>query len=65
MCIRDRCRDVNCDVFACFVDYQKAFGQVQWQKMMDILENIGLEGNDTVSYTHLDVYKRQDIELLI
>ena len=20
-----RCRDVNCDVFACFIDYQKAF----------------------------------------
>ena len=47
------------------INYQKAFDRVQHQKVMDILKNIALAGKDLriiatpVSYTHLDVYKRQ------
>ncbi|RZF39012.1 hypothetical protein LSTR_LSTR014708 [Laodelphax striatellus] len=41
-----RCRDVNCDVYACFIDYQKAFDRVQHQKLADILRNIGLDDKD-------------------
>lgn len=41
-----RCRDVNCDVYACFIDYQKAFDRVQHQKMTDTLRNIGLDDKD-------------------
>lgn len=41
-----RARDVNHDIFACFIDYQKAFDKVQHDKMMEILESIGLEKQD-------------------
>lgn len=41
-----RCRDFDCDVHTCFIDYQKAFDNVQHDKLMEILKNIGLEDND-------------------
>ncbi|KAL1447598.1 hypothetical protein WDU94_009869 [Cyamophila willieti] len=41
-----RCRDVNCDVYACFIDYQKAFDRVQHSKMMEVLEKVGLDHKD-------------------
>lgn len=41
-----RCRDVSCDVFACLIDYQKAFDRVQHDKMVDILKRIGMNPKD-------------------
>lgn len=41
-----RCRDVNVDVFACFVDYEKAFDTVQHDKLIRILSQLGLDGRD-------------------
>uniref|UniRef100_A0A8D8SMX4 Craniofacial development protein 2 n=1 Tax=Cacopsylla melanoneura TaxID=428564 RepID=A0A8D8SMX4_9HEMI len=41
-----RCRDVNCDIYACFVDYQKAFDRVQHSKMIKALQETGLDGKD-------------------
>lgn len=41
-----RCRDVNCDVYICFIDYQKAFDRVRHDVLMSILENIGLDDRD-------------------
>lgn len=41
-----RCRDVNCDVYACFIDYKKAFDQVRHTKMMEVLQKAGLDGKD-------------------
>ncbi len=41
-----RCRDVNKDVFLCFIDYEKAFDRVQHQKMLEILQRIGLDSRD-------------------
>jgi len=38
-----RCRDVNCDVFVCLVDYQKAFGRVRHDITIRILEEIGID----------------------
>jgi len=38
-----RCRDVNCDVYACFVDYMKAFDQVRHTK---VLQKTSLDGKD-------------------
>ena len=55
MCIRDRCETIVRSLrrLAYSVDYcydgEKA------------LELLGVECYDPVSYTHLDVYKRQDI----
>ena len=41
-----RCRDVNVDVYVCFVDYEKAFDTVQHDKLITILQEIGLDGQD-------------------
>jgi len=37
---------MNCNVYACFVDYQKAFDRVQYLKMIKVLQNIGLDEKD-------------------
>ncbi|XP_060527658.1 uncharacterized protein LOC132702847 [Cylas formicarius] len=39
-------RDVSCDVSACFIDYQKAFDNVQHNKLIEILKEIGLGEKD-------------------
>ena len=41
-----RCKDMSCDVYACFIDYQKAFDRVQYQKTVEVLQNIGLDDRD-------------------
>ncbi|XP_073823143.1 uncharacterized protein [Musca autumnalis] len=41
-----KCRDVQKDVFMCFVDYEKAFDTVKHDKLMEILTSIGIENND-------------------
>lgn len=41
-----RCRDVNCDVYACFVDYTKAFDKCQHGKMMESLRRTGIDTKD-------------------
>uniref|UniRef100_A0A8D8W5N2 Craniofacial development protein 2 n=2 Tax=Cacopsylla melanoneura TaxID=428564 RepID=A0A8D8W5N2_9HEMI len=41
-----RCRDVNCDVYICLVDYQKAFDRVKHGKMIDILKETGIDEKD-------------------
>lgn len=41
-----RCRDVNCDIYVCFIDYQKAFDRVKHDKLMSILELVGLDDKD-------------------
>lgn len=41
-----RCRDVNCNVFACLIDYRKAFDRVQHNKLVNILRNIGISKKD-------------------
>jgi len=35
-------RDVNHNVYTCFIDYQKAFDRVEHDKLVKILEEIGL-----------------------
>ena len=41
-----RCRDVNCPVYVCFIDYTKAFDRVKHDKLMSILTDIGLDDKD-------------------
>lgn len=41
-----RCRDVSCDVYACFIDYAKAFDRCQHQKMVTALQRVGLDEKD-------------------
>lgn len=41
--LSQRCRDMDCDVYACFVDYQKAFDRVRHGTLVEILNKIGLD----------------------
>lgn len=41
-----RCRDVNCDVYACLIDYQKAFDRVKHEMMVNILKETGIDDKD-------------------
>uniref|UniRef100_A0A8D9AT98 Craniofacial development protein 2 n=1 Tax=Cacopsylla melanoneura TaxID=428564 RepID=A0A8D9AT98_9HEMI len=41
-----RCRDVNCDVYICLIDYKKAFDRVQHKKLMEILKTCGIDEKD-------------------
>ncbi|XP_030747669.1 uncharacterized protein LOC115876118 [Sitophilus oryzae] len=41
-----RCRDMNVNVFACFIDYRKAFDCVNHQKMIKILRTTGVDEQD-------------------
>jgi len=33
-------------MYVCFADYDKAFDRVNWQKLMEILQNIGIDWRD-------------------
>uniref|UniRef100_A0A8D9EV91 Craniofacial development protein 2 n=1 Tax=Cacopsylla melanoneura TaxID=428564 RepID=A0A8D9EV91_9HEMI len=41
-----KCRDVSCDVYACLIDYQKAFDRVKHEKMIEILKQTGIDNRD-------------------
>lgn len=40
--LAQRCRDINRRVYCCFIDYCKAFDCVRHEKLMEILESIGI-----------------------
>ena len=58
-----RCRDVNVDVYACFVDYEKAFDTVQHDKLIAILNDIGLDGRDIRIIANLYWNQTADIRI--
>ena len=41
-----RALDVNCDVFACFIDFEKAFDTVNHNKLVETLHRLGLDDKD-------------------
>lgn len=41
-----RCRDINQKVYLCFIDYEKAFDKVRHEKLIEILQKIGIDGKD-------------------
>lgn len=41
-----RARDVNADVFMCFIDFEKAFDKVQHDKLISILRESGIDDRD-------------------
>src|SRR5579864_4116230 len=44
------------DVYICFVDFEKAFGRVNWTKMMEVLKQLQMDWNDRRLIS--DLYKR-------
>ena len=51
--LTQRCRDMNVDVYACFVDYRKAFDCVSHRKMAEILKNTGVDAEDLCIITNI------------
>lgn len=41
-----RSRDVNSDVFLCFIDFEKAFDRVRHEKMIEVLRTTGIDDKD-------------------
>lgn len=44
--ICERYSEMNRDIYACFIDYEKAFDRVNHEKMVKTLQDIGLDGKD-------------------
>ena len=44
--LTERALDVQKDVFACFVDYEKAFDKVRHEKLFGILKDLEVDGKD-------------------
>ena len=38
--------DFGQSLYVCFVDYEKAFDRIDWQKMMEVLKSFGLDWNE-------------------
>lgn len=41
-----KCRDQRKDIFACFIDYEKAFDRIQHRKLIEILKSINIDDKD-------------------
>lgn len=41
-----RCRDMNREVYVCFVDFSKAFDNVKHEKLVELLKTTGLDSKD-------------------
>jgi len=41
-----RCQDITVDIFACFIDYQKAFNMVQHEKLIEVLNFTDIDKKD-------------------
>lgn len=44
--LTQRCKDMNQDLYACFINYRKAFDCVQHEKMINILKSTGIDKRD-------------------
>jgi len=48
-----RTRDVNQNIYACFIDYQKAFDNLNHDKLIEILDNVGVDKGDLRTISNL------------
>jgi hypothetical protein len=55
--LAEKCLDMNHDLYICFINFEKAFNEVQHQKLIEILQQLGLDGRDIHIIKHL--YWRQ------
>jgi hypothetical protein len=61
--LTQRCRDMNVDVYACFIDYRKAFDCVNHQKMIEILRTTGVDEQDLRIISELYWHQTATIEI--
>lgn len=43
-CLFQLCQDINCNIYACFIHYQKAFDKIQYYKMIAVLQDSEIDG---------------------
>ncbi|XP_055384420.1 uncharacterized protein LOC129614059 [Condylostylus longicornis] len=59
----ENCKDVQKDVFICFIDYEKAFDRVQHDKLIEILQNMDIDQKEINCIQRL--YWKQTAEIKI
>lgn len=59
--LKQKCRDHRQDVFACFVDYEKAFDRVRHNRLIERLLQAGVDEKDIRIIKNL--YWRQKAEI--
>lgn len=58
-----RARDVDCDVYVCFLDFEKAFDKVKHSKLMNILEGIRIDSAERRIIENLYWQQRASIKV--
>ncbi len=56
--ICERHIELQKNIYACFIDYEKTFDRVNREKMLECVENIKIDGRDLRSHRNLDLYWR-------
>ena len=54
----ERCLEHGNDLFICYIDFEKAFDRVRWDKMMQVLKELSVDWKDRRMIK--DLYMRQD-----
>src|SRR6476469_5483694 len=51
--ICERSLEFGNNVYICFVDFEKVFDRVNWEKMMKVLQSIGVDWRDRIMISKL------------
>jgi hypothetical protein len=61
--ISERTLDIDEELCACFIDWQKAFDYVNWTKLMQILKGTGIDWRERRLISKL--YMEQSVKILL
>src|SRR6478609_5648661 len=54
--ICERSLEFENNVYICFIDFEKAFDRVNWEKVMKVLQSIGIDWRDRIMINTLYIY---------
>jgi len=61
--LSEKCIEVGKDVYACFIDYSKAFDTVSHEKLIETLEKTGIDENDIAIIANLYWQQKTQIKI--